>query len=224
MKRKQAPAKTLRDNALGLVMFGLFAVFLVGQTLAGWRHHNDEQSQHGQSRATLGQYVRSGDFLESVAENWESEFLQMAAFILLSAVLVQRGAGESKKPSGDEHEKDPRRNRRPDSPWPVHRGGLALKLYNHSLSLALGLLFVGAFALHAVSGVRKYNDEAVEHGSAAITVWQYLGSSTFWFESFQNWQSEFLSVGVLIVLSIFLRERGSPESKPVHAPHHQTGS
>src|SRR5688500_3384737 len=163
MKRKPGRGKkhVLRDNALSLVMFGLFAVFLVGQSIAGWLHHKDEQSRHGQPPDTMGEYLRSGDFLESVAENWESEFLQMMAFIVLSAFLVQRGAAESKKPGGDdEHEKDPRRNRSPSSPWPVHRGGLALKLYSNSLSLALGLLFVVSFALHAVAGVRKYNEEA----------------------------------------------------------------
>ena len=158
-------------------------------SVAGWLYHNQEQAQHGQPANTWGEYVRSGDFLESVAENWESEFLQMAAFLLLSAILVQRGAAESKKPDGDERDANPLAERRPDSPWPVQRGGLALKLYSHSLTLALGLLFVGSFALHAVTGVRKFNEEAGQHGQSAVSLVEYLGSPAFWFESLQNWQS-----------------------------------
>jgi hypothetical protein len=216
--------RPIRDNGLSLAMFGLFALFLVGHAATGWHQHNEEQRQKGEAPSAFGQYLRSGDFLESVAENWESEFLQMAGFLFLSAWLYQRGAAESRDPDAVEEDADPIANRRPDSPWPVHRGGLALALYSRSLSIALGLLFVISFLGHAVAGSMRFNQDAAKHGLPAIHFWQYIGSSSFWFESFQIWQSEFLSVGVLIVLSIFLRQKGSPESKPVHAPHPQTGT
>ena len=216
----------LRDNGLSLAMFGLFFLFLGGQSVAGWRHYNEEQAEHGQTKASFSEYLRSGDFLEATFENWESEFFQMAAFLILSAMLVQRGSAESKDPDVEHEREESRKLRRPprDAPWPVHRGGLALKLYSRSLSIALAALFILSFSLHAVTGRMKYNDEAREHGSQLLSLGEYLGSSTFWFEAFQNWQSEFLSVGALIVLSIFLRQKGSPESKPVYASHAETGA
>jgi hypothetical protein len=211
-------------NGLTLVMLGFFVLSFVGQGLAGQRHENEQRSEHGQSSLSVGEYLKTGAFLESVFENWESEFLQMAAFVIFSAFLHQRGSSQSKDPDEvSEQDLDPEAAAKPDSPYPVHRGGLLLKLYNQSLSLALLGLFVFSFAMHAVGGVRAANDEARHHGGATMTLLQYLGSSTFWFESFQNYQSEFLSVALLIWLSIFLRQKGSAESKPVHAPHHQTG-
>src|SRR5687768_14740648 len=128
----------LKNNALSLVMFGAFLLFWVGHSLAGWRHYNEEQRRHDDPTVSWSAYVRSGDFLESTFENWESEFFQMAAFVILSAFLVQKGAAESKKPDGDEeHDAEPQENVEPDSPMPVHRGGMALALYSHSLSIAL---------------------------------------------------------------------------------------
>jgi hypothetical protein len=173
----------------------------------------------------LSEYLSSGHFVEAVFENWESEFLQMAAFVLLTAYLYQKGSPESRKLEGEpDLDKHPRRSPDKDAPWPVHRGGLLLKIYSHSLSLALILLFVVSFLLHAAGGAREFNQEQLQHGSGAgVGLVSYMGTSRFWFESFQNWQSEFLSVAVLIVLSIFLRERHSPESKPVDEPHHETG-
>jgi hypothetical protein len=211
----------LRNNGLSVAMFLAFMACFIGQSFAGLHHHNDERREHGRPEIGYGAYLRSGDFLEATFENWESEFFQMAAFVVLSAVLIQRGAAESHKP--DEPEEDPYAERTAGSPGPVHRGGLALALYSRSLSLALGALFLISFALHAVTGVRHYNEEAAAHGQPALSVAGYLGSSQFWFESLQNWQSEFLSVFALVVLSIFLRQKGSPESKKVHAPHAQTG-
>ena len=159
-------------------------------------------------------------------ENWESEFLQMFLFVVLTAVLYQRGSAESKKlHRSDPVERDPRRykNKRM-APWPVRRGGIALKLYENSLSLTLLAVFLTCFALHAASGARRYNEEQAHHGRPErVTTLRYLGTSRFWFESFQNWQSEFLAVGAMVVLSIWLRQRGSPESKPVDAPHSKTG-
>lgn len=215
----------LRNNGLSIAMFLLFAVSFVGQIVAGHRVHNTDQTQHGQPAVQLGEYLSSGHFVESVFENWESEFLQMAAFVFLTAYLYQKGSPESRKLEGEpDLDKHPGRSKRKDSPWPVHRGELLLTLYSHSLSLVLFLLFAVSFMLHAAGGAREYRQEQLEHGSASsISTLAYMGTSRFWFESFQNWQSEFLSVGVLVVLSVFLRERRSPESKPVADPNGETG-
>lgn len=205
-------------------MFGLFLLFWLGQSLAGLHSYNQEQREHGQPSVSYSRYLLSGEFIEATFENWESEFFQMGAFVLLSSFLKQKGSGESKTLTGDnEVDRDPRKEVRPDSPGPVHRGGLALALYSRSLTLALFGLFLFSFALHAIGGRMSFNEEQLQHGQQAVSLWQYVLSSRFWFESFQNWQSEFLSVGALVVLSIFLRQKGSPESKPVHIPHRSTG-
>jgi hypothetical protein len=216
----------VRNNGLALATFGLFVVFMAGQTLTGHRHFNGEQQQHGRPPVTLLEYVRSGHYLEATAENWESEFLQMAMYVVLTAMLFQKGSSESKKLHEREAvDRDPRlyRNKR-GAPWPVRRGGWILKLYENSLSLAFLLLFLISFTLHAVGGTAAYNAEQLQHTGDTVSVLEYLATSQFWFESFQNWQSEFLSLVAMVVLSIFLRQRGSPESKPVDAPHNQTGS
>ena len=163
--------------------------------------------------------------MEAVFENWESEFLQMGAYVVLTAVLRQKGSPESKRLAGPEDvDEDPRGHRHDkDAPWPVRRGGVALRLYEHSLSLALLALFVASFALHVAGGTSAYNQEQAAHGGAPVSVVGYLGTARLWFQSLQNWQSEFLAIGVLVVLSVSLRERGSPESKPVHHPHGETG-
>lgn len=217
--------KWLRNNGLSIALLLLFAVSLVGQVIAGNRVHNTDQLAHGQPSVQLGEYLRSGHFVEAVFENWESEFLQMATFVVLTAYLYQKGSPESRKLEGEpELDKHPTKSTGKDAPWPVHRGGLVLKLYSHSLSLALMLLFAVSFLLHAAGGAREYNQEQIEHGAGdPVTMLDYMGTSRFWFESFQNWQSEFLSVAVLVVLAVFLRERRSPESKPVADPHHETG-
>jgi hypothetical protein len=149
----------------------------------------------------------------------------MGAYVLLTVWLFQRGSAESKDPDAEEEvDEDPRLHQHdPDVPGPVRQGGLLLTLYQHSLALALGLLFLLSFVGHALSGTTQYNEEQRTHGQPPVSVLQYVGTSRFWFESFQNWQSEFLAVGALVVFSIWLRERGSPESKPVHSPHADTG-
>ena len=215
----------LRNNSLSLVMFGLFGLCFLGHSLAGHAAYNDDQRAHQHPPLAYTTYVTSSHFWASVYENWESEFLQMAAYVLVTAWCWQRGSAESKDPdSPEEVDEDPRTHQHdPQAPWPVRHGGLALRLYAHSLSTTLALLFVLAFVGHAASGTHHYNLEQRLHGQAPVTLLQYLGSAHFWFESFQNWQSEFLAVGTVVVLSIWLRERGSPESKPVHSPHAQTG-
>jgi hypothetical protein len=214
----------LHRNSLSLTMFGLFLLFLAGQAVAGHREFNEDQRAHGQPVVSLGAYLSNPHFVEAVFENWESEFLQMGSFVLLTVWLRQRGSPESKPLEGEEPvDADPRRSRRRNSPWPVHRGRWILKVYENSLSIALFSLFALSFVLHAVGGTGTYNEEQLIHGEPTVSVIQYVGTSRFWFESFQNWQSEFLAVGALAVLAIFLRQRGSPESKPVAAPNRETG-
>lgn len=217
----------LRENSLSIVWLGLFFLTLVfGQSVAGHREYNSDQREHQRPEVTYAEYVRSAHFVEVTMENWESEFLQMFLFVVLTTFLYQKGSAESKKVDEEEEvDRDPRLSKnRKDAPWPVRRGGLVLKLYENSLSLAFLLLFLAAFLLHAAGGAREYNQEQAAHGSPErVTTLEYMATSRFWFESLQNWQSEFLAVGLMVVLSIWLRQKGSPESKPVDAPHSQTG-
>ncbi|HEX8561035.1 MAG TPA: DUF6766 family protein [Pyrinomonadaceae bacterium] len=219
--------RILRENGLSIVWLGLFFITLIfGQTVAGHREYNNEQKEHGQPQAGYVEYLGSAHFLEATMENWESEFLQMFLFVVLTVFLYQKGSAESKKLDEEEEvDRDPRRStNKKDAPWPVRRGGVALKLYENSLSLAFLLLFLASFFLHAAGGAGEYNQDQAEHNSPErVTTLQYMGTSRFWFESLQNWQSEFLSVGLMVVLTIWLRQKGSPESKPVDAPHGQTG-
>jgi hypothetical protein len=216
----------VRDNSLSITLCGLFLVFLLLQSITGWRTSNQDNQEHRQPTQSYGSYLTSAHFVEATAENWESEFLQMASYVVLTALLIQRGSPESKDPDAEEPvDEDPRQAReRGDAPGPVRRGGLALALYEHSLSLVLVALFLIAFTLHALGGHDEYNQQQLEHGQAPISLIGFVTSAQFWFQSFQNWQSEFLAVFVVAVLGIFLRQRGSPESKPVAAPHAKTGS
>ncbi|XKD98604.1 DUF6766 family protein [Microvirga sp. RSM25] len=215
----------LRDNGLSVALFGLFLVSLIGQALTGWRAQAEELRLHELPAIGFLPYLTSGHFISAVFENWESEFLQMAAYVLLTIFLFQKGASESKKPDEDNPEDESPSAHRgdPDAPGPVHRGGLLLKLYSHSLSIALVTLFLASFWLHLAGSTRRINEEALQHHQPPQTITDTLVDPQFWYESFQNWQSEFLSIGVLLVLGIYLRERGSPESKPVAAPHAATG-
>jgi hypothetical protein len=217
--------KALRNNGLSIVLAFLFLAFLGGQSLTGHRDENHRRKSDGESPISYSAYLKSGSFLESVFENWESEFFQMSFYVLLTVFLFQKGSSESKDPEKKEKvDEDPRRARTSaDAPGPVKRGGWVLQIYEHSLTIAFVLLFALSFAGHAVSGVEPYNDERIKAGEPPVSVAGYVASSRFWFESFQNWQSEFLAVLAIVVLSIFLRQKGSPESKPVAAPHRKTG-
>ena len=214
----------LRENGLTLTLLALFALAIMGQALAGRQSYNEERGLHHQVEVSLPSYLETGDFISAVFENWESEFLQMGALVVLTVFLRQKGSPESKPLEASETE-EPSEDCRHDAaaPWPVRRGGFVLWLYSHSLSTALFLLFAVSLILHAVGSAWKSSEEAAWHGSAPVGMFQNLGNADFWFESFQNWQSEFLSVAALTVLGIYLRERGSPESKPVDAPHSATG-
>ncbi len=214
----------LRNNGLSIALLTLFLVCQIGLSVVGLRHENAELADHAQPAIGYAEYVTSGGFLEATMENWESEFLQMFAYVILTALLIQKGSAESKSPDEDEEvDHDPRLARNRDRPWPVKQGGLVLRIYEHSLSIALFLLFAASFYLHARGGARDYSEEQLLHGGATVTTIEYLATSRFWFESLQNWQSEFFSVWLLIVLTIWLRQRGSPESKPVAAGHSKTG-
>lgn len=212
-----------RNNGLSIVLLGMFVVFLAGQLVAGYLNHNEEQSNKGRPTETFGQYVFSSDALEATMENWESEYLQMFFYVMLTIFLFQKGSSESKDPEGEEEVDREPSPASPDAPWPVRKGGWVLKLYENSLALAFASLFFLAFFLHAVGGVHEYNADRLEVGKPEITLWGYFASPRFWFESLQNWQSEFLAIASMVIFSIYLRQKGSPESKPVDAPHEQTG-
>jgi hypothetical protein len=218
--------KWAKEHGLLLANVGLFAVFFGGMILSGAAAYSEDQAAHGQPGVSVLEYLATGDFVEATFENWESEFLQMAMYVVLTVFLFQKGSSES-KPMGKSapQDEDPRDAPIKDAtPWPVKRGGLVLKLYEHSLSILLLVLFIGSFLLHAAGGTAAYNEEQQSHGQPTVTMLGYLGTSRLWFESFQNWQSEFLAVAVLVGASVYLREKGSPESKPVAEPHYETGA
>jgi hypothetical protein len=204
--------KWVRDNGLTLALMTLFALSIAGHAWAGWLHAIEELSEHGGGTVSFAGYVTGGEFISTVFENWESEFLQMAAYVVLTAHLFQRGSAESRDPDD------------PERPGDETKPGVIGLLYAHSLGLALTLLFVVSFGFHLIGSAEHAREQAALHGEQAKSLVQHMGGAQFWFESFQNWQSEFLSTAVLVVLSIFLRERGSPESKAVQAANAQTGA
>lgn len=216
----------LRDNGLTIVLGVATLTTIGGMLLSGWQVYNQELADHGASSLGLWEYAISGHFLSALFENWESEFLQMSAYVVLTAFLFQRGSAESKDP--DEvlpQDEDPAICAAdPDTPWPVKAGGIVGSIYAYSLGLVLMALFVASFLLHLRYSADAAGAQARLHGQLPMTITEHLANAQFWFESFQNWQSEFFSTGVLVVLSIFLRFRGSPESKAVAAPHRETGS
>lgn len=208
----------LRDNGLTIVLTAAFVFSIGAMALTGWGAHNQELARHGSSGIGLLAYLGRGEFLSAVFENWESEFLQMAAYVMLTAFLFQRGSAESRDPDEENETLPlPSLKRSPGS-------AIARFIYAYSLGIVLALLFVASFALHLLASLRAANEEASLHGGETQGLASYLWDTGFWFESFQNWQSEFLSTAVLVVLSIFLRFRGSPESKRVEAPHSETGA
>jgi hypothetical protein len=215
--------KFLKNNSLSLVFFILFLLSLGGQVVTGLKQHNQEMEEKGGQQLNMSQYFTSGHFLQSTFENWESEFLQMALFVILTMFLYQKGSSESKDPEKKEEvDREPNPRRR-NAPWPVKKGGLALAIYKHSLCYALTIIFILSFLLHWYGSLKDFNEEQILKHLPTETAFQYISNSRMWFESFQNWQSEFLSVFSIVVLSIFLREKGSPQSKPVDAPDSETG-
>jgi hypothetical protein len=228
-----------RRNSLSIVVLALFVLFLAGQAVAGWLTFNETRIDHRQEPVAFGAYLLSSHFAEATSENWESEFLQMGLFVLLTVFLRQKGSAESNPmPEEEEAQKKEEASAAPATPVqqpgkqsakqsakpaPLKRGGWRRRLYEHSLSLAFFLLFSLAFIAHAISGFFLENSERETHNLPPQGFGAFIASSQFWFQSFQNWQSEFLAVGSIVLLSIWLRERGSSQSKPVDAPHDKTG-
>jgi hypothetical protein len=215
----------IRDRGLTLVLMAMFVIFLAAQLVTGHHEYNAEQQEHHRQAISMSDYLKTGHPWEAIFENWESEFLQMAVFVLLTTVLIQKGSPESRRPGVVELvDSDPRNfSASDDAPWPVRRGGWILVLYENSLGLAFVCLFVLSWIGHVAGGYAEYAADQVEHGERAPALSDYVSSSRFWFESFQYWQSEFLAIAAMVWLAVYLRQRWSPESKPVHAPHHETG-
>ena len=206
----------LRDNGLTITLTALFALTIGAMSLTGWVAHNAFLTEHGAAAVGFSAYLRGGDFASAVFENWESEFLQMAAYVILTAFLFQRGSAESRDP--DVGEEEPA-----DAAFPTLSSRLMNFLYAYSLGIVLAGLFIASFVLHFVASHRAQAADAVLHGTPRNSLAAHLGDAGFWFESFQNWQSEFLATAALVVLSIVLRFRGSPESKRVKASNAETG-
>jgi hypothetical protein len=209
-------------NSLSLTFLLLMLLSLAGQVYTGWKEHNDFLQEYKTSSQSIGEYLLSGHFLQATFENWESEFFQMALFVIFTIFLRQQGSSESKtcsEESFDHRQLVPKK----DSPAPVKKGGFALKLYKHSLSIALIFLFLLSFTLHWYGSWLDFNEKNRLEHKTELAFTSYIGSGKLWFESFQNWQSEFLSIFSIIFLSIYLRQFGSSQSKPVNAAHAETG-
>jgi len=207
-----------RDNGLTIALVTMFLFSVFGMIYSGQAAYNRELQDHGSQAVGLLAYLTTGDFLSALFENWESEFLQMSAYVILTAVLFQRGSAESRDPDNPD---------RPDDEPPSHvrkRNPVLAWLYSYSLGIGLALLFVACFGLHWWASLAAANEEAQRHGAEMQSLTSYLWDAQLWFESFQNWQSEFMSTAVLVVLSIVLRHKGSPESKPAGARNDETGA
>ncbi|PRY54601.1 hypothetical protein B0I27_102370 [Arcticibacter pallidicorallinus] len=212
----------LYRNSLSIVFLSLFVVTWLAQIWTGWNQHNEDLANAGARTILLSAYVRSGHFFSATFENFQSEFLQMALYVVLTVGLRQQGSAESKRLEGKEEvDREPMPSA--DAPWPVRRGGWILKLYSNSLSITFSALFFVSWALHFYGSWQEFNVEQALDGREKIDMISYLSEPVFWFETFQNWQSEFLSVASIVIFTIYLRQKGSPESKPVDAPHSETG-
>ena len=215
--------RTVRNHGLSLFFGAIFVLSLIGQSFAGLAEHNEEQVSHGLPETTYGGFVTSSAFVVDVAENWQSEFLQFFLFILATIWLVQRGSSESKKPGdggvGTDEEQLVGEHATERSPSWAKAGGWRTTLYSNSLLIVMGAIFVLSWWTQSVAGQVVYDQELAAHEQAAVDWFGYVGSADFWNRTLQNWQSEFLAVGAMVAFTIYLRQRGSAESKPVGAPH-----
>ena len=226
--------RLVRDQSLSLVFLGLFLASLAGQAVAGWQDYNNLETWHAQlageapQTLSLGGYLTSATFAQAVTENWQSEYLQFTLFILLTVWFIQKGSPESKQPGEEGRESDEQQHvgahALPDSPAWAKTRGWRLTIYENSLVLVMAGIWVWSWFAQSVSGWSAHNEELVEHEQPTLSWLGYLGSADFWQTTLQNWQSEFLAVGSMAVLAIYLRQRGSPESKPVGCPHHTTAA
>lgn len=217
----------LRDNGLGLAFGTAFFLAVIGQAFAGHADFNNQLTADGLQPVSIGDYIASSDFGVDVMENWQSEYLQFFLYVFLTVWLVQRGSPESKSLDkiGVESDKDQRigPHAGPDSPRWAAAGGMRLKVYASSLGQVMGAIFVLSWLAQSITGVSAYNEEQLRQLQPPISWPDYVVSADFWSRTLQNWQSEFLAIASMAILSIYLRQRGSPESKPVSAPHHATG-
>jgi hypothetical protein len=223
-----APRSFWRDNSLSLAFGGLFLLSLAGQSFWGAALYNEEARAAGLQEVSLWRYVTSSEFAVDVAENWQSEFLQFVLYIFLTVWLVQRGSSESKKPGAEGRESDEQqmvgRFATKDSPAWARTGGWRTRVYSHSLVLAMAVVFVLSWTAQALAGRVADNEERLRDRLDPQGLAEYLVSPDFWSRTLQNWQSELLAIGTMAVFAIYLRERGSPESKEVGAPHGLTSS
>ncbi len=215
------------ENGLSLFFLAIFLAALIAQALVGHAAYNDEQATHGEAAVSLWTYITSSSFGNAVMENWQSEYLQFLLFVIVTVWLVQRGSPES-KPPGEEGTQSDRKQRiggwsGPEAPPWARVRGIRNWVYSNSLLTVMALIFVGSWFAQSVTGWTEFNAEQQTHGEHSISWISYATSSHFWEATLQNWQSEFLAVGSFAVLAIYLRQRGSPESKPVGAPHEATG-
>lgn len=213
----------IRDHTLSLVFAALFLAALAGQSVVGLAAFNEEQVAHGAAAVGWSSFVTSSAFVVDVAENWQSEYLQFFLFILATVWFVQKGSPESKRPgqegTGTDREQLVGRHARPDSPAWARVAGWRLWVYSNSLLLVMGAVFLLSWLAQAVAGRVVHNQDQLRHGQEQVTLGDYLASPDFWNRTLQNWQSELLAVGSMVALSVYLRQRGSAESKPVGMPH-----
>jgi len=218
----------LHQNGLSLFFFTIFAVTLVGQSFAGQHKYNAVQLEHDGSPVSWWSYVTSTDFGGSVMENWQSEFLQFSLFILATIWLVQKGSNESKELDkvGLESKAQQRigRDAPADAPRWAKLDDWRTRVYENSLLIVMTVIFFGTWFAQSLNNRHEFNADAQEHGDATISWSRYVLNADFWERTLQNWQSEFLAVGTMVVFTVYLRQRGSPESKPVGAPHDETAS
>ena len=219
--------RSLRENGLTLFFGVIFVVALVGQAVSGVALMNEEQLNAGLDPITIGEYVTTSAFAVDVTENWQSEFLQFLLYIVATVFFLQRGSPESKDldEAGRESDADQKvaEFSTNDSPAWARRRGWRLSVYSRSLSLVMGGIFLGSWLTQSVTGSVAYSEEQMRELADPVSWSEYLLLPDFWSRTLQNWQSEFLAVASMVVLSIYLRERGSPESKPVGTPHDTTG-
>jgi hypothetical protein len=218
--------RTLRDNGLGLAFGLLFVATLVGQAVSGLALYNDQQVSVGAEPVSLGHYLTSSSFAVDVVENWQSEYLQFFLYVFATIWLVQRGSSESKEPGGEGVESDADQlvgaHARPDSPRWVRAGDWRTAVYSRSLGIVMGGIFLLSWLAQSVAGWAAYNGEQLGNREDPVTWLGYLAEADFWNRTLQNWQSEMLAVGSMAVFAVYLRQRGSPESKPVGSAHGDT--
>jgi hypothetical protein len=220
--------RSLRENSLSIGFLAIFLAALVGESVAGWRLYNEDQVEHGAKGIAYLRYLYSSDFGSGVLENWQSEYLQFSLYIVATVWLVQKGSSESKEPGSEGVQSDKQQRvgqyAETDSPAWASAFGFRQTLYSNSLALLMILVFVGSWLGQSVTGWRQFNADQRDHKNPAVAYSQYLQEPDFWNRTLQNWQSEFLAVGSMAIFAVYLRQRGSPESKPVGAPHQETGT